>query len=640
MRYLKIIIFYSSVMHSIQSYAQVNGSNSFPGSGPVAIMSGKTPTGYQLYIHGSVLQWGVGASGVNAPNLFLKNLTPTTGRNFYINSADAGALQIIDETASNALRFIINNAGNIGMGTSIPISKLQVNGNVTVGGSTTNGGVVGTVQITTGGGSPISNRLTFGSDGTGWKFAVSKNQAGTVIDYLTIQDNGLVGIGTTSPGYNLDVTGTGRFTSSVTGNSFIKSGGTSTQFLKADGSVDANTYLRSNQTITVSGDLSGSGTTTLPLSLTTVNNTVGTFTNANITVDAKGRITAASNGSAGVPASGISGNGTVNYLPKFAGSQVVGNSLLYENGNGIGVGVNPFFTFEAKGSFANNNVPVISASGYNIGWDESRFYSPVIKSQVGLSNEGNDLGGLTYWNDGNVFGSGLVSNQRLILNYGHSGAELTFLRLQNPGTNLGNYTLEFKNIASSVSNPYGMWHSNWGNQMIAWNAPLNIGTLSNYPLRFYADPGNANRVADIFIQNSRIGIGTETPDANAKLDVNGNIYANGKIVIGTTDITKISNHALAVNGSAIFTKAIVKLNANWPDYVFHKDYKLQSLEEIEQFVNLNYRLPEIPAAKEIEKNGIDLGNNQALLLKKIEELTLLLIQQNKRIKSLENQIKR
>jgi hypothetical protein len=96
---------------------------------------------------------------------------------------------------------------------------------------------------------------------------------------------------------------------------------------------------------------------------------------------------------------------------------------------------------------------------------------------------------------------------------------------------------------------------------------------------------------------------------------------------------KIGTYSLAVNGSAIFTKAVVKLNSAWPDYVFTPDYKMPKLDSLESFINSNGHLPGIPTAGDVKKNGIDLGENQALLLKKIEELTLIVIEQNKRIEN-------
>jgi len=135
--------------------------------------------------------------------------------------------------------------------------------------------------------------------------------------------------------------------------------------------------------------------------------------------------------------------------------------------------------------------------------------------------------------------------------------------------------------------------------------------------------------------NSNIATFANGAEALVRIDKSGNIFASQKIAIGTTDLSKIASYSLAVNGSAIFTKATVKLNEAWPDYVFTPNYKLTSLDSLKQFIQLNNHLPEVPVASDIEKNGIDLGGTQVLLLKKIEELTLIVIEQNERIAKLE-----
>ncbi|WP_374172580.1 hypothetical protein [Flavobacterium tructae] len=66
-----------------------------------------------------------------------------------------------------------------------------------------------------------------------------------------------------------------------------------------------------------------------------------------------------------------------------------------------------------------------------------------------------------------------------------------------------------------------------------------------------------------------------------------------------------------------------------PDYVFAKDYKLKSLQEVEDYINENKHLPEIPSAQDIEKNGLMLAEMNMNLLKKIEELTLYVIEMKK-----------
>ncbi|PRD44972.1 hypothetical protein [Sphingobacterium haloxyli] len=105
-----------------------------------------------------------------------------------------------------------------------------------------------------------------------------------------------------------------------------------------------------------------------------------------------------------------------------------------------------------------------------------------------------------------------------------------------------------------------------------------------------------------FIENGNVGIGTTSP--KAKLAVEGNILAKE---------IKVTNN-IAV-----------------PDYVFELDYHLSSLSDVEAYVKEHKHLPEIPSAKDIERDGLDLGEMNLLLLKKVEELTLHLIEKEKEI---------
>lgn len=107
----------------------------------------------------------------------------------------------------------------------------------------------------------------------------------------------------------------------------------------------------------------------------------------------------------------------------------------------------------------------------------------------------------------------------------------------------------------------------------------------------------------------------------------------GNVGINTSD-TK--TYKFAVNGSAIATSITVKLYANWPDYVFKKDYKLPSLSEVKTYIDQNQHLPEMPSEAEVIKDGINLGEMVKLQTKKIEELTLYLIEKDKEIKDLKD----
>jgi hypothetical protein len=121
---------------------------------------------------------------------------------------------------------------------------------------------------------------------------------------------------------------------------------------------------------------------------------------------------------------------------------------------------------------------------------------------------------------------------------------------------------------------------------------------------------NGSNGADFYISASKdVGIGTTTP--KEKLSVNGKIRA----------------HEIKVE------------IANWPDYVFSPSYKLPNLKATEQFIRANNHLPEIPSAAEVEKEGISLGEMNAKLLKKIEELTLHLIEQDKKQSDLVEEVR-
>ncbi len=115
--------------------------------------------------------------------------------------------------------------------------------------------------------------------------------------------------------------------------------------------------------------------------------------------------------------------------------------------------------------------------------------------------------------------------------------------------------------------------------------------------------------------------------------IEGNILTNNKIGVGVSAAEIPNEYHLAVNGKIISEEVKVKLFASgWPDYVFSKDYRLLSLQDLEQYINLKGHLPNIPSAQDVEKNGVLLGDMNSKLLEKVEELTLYTIQQQKEIK--------
>ena len=110
---------------------------------------------------------------------------------------------------------------------------------------------------------------------------------------------------------------------------------------------------------------------------------------------------------------------------------------------------------------------------------------------------------------------------------------------------------------------------------------------------------------------------------------------NGNLGIGTDNP---NGWRLAVNGKI---KAIeIKVETGLRDFVFCNDYNLPTLKEVENHINEKGHLKDIPSAKEVEKNGISLGEMNSKLLQKIEELTLYTIQQQKEIEELKSLVKK
>jgi hypothetical protein len=114
------------------------------------------------------------------------------------------------------------------------------------------------------------------------------------------------------------------------------------------------------------------------------------------------------------------------------------------------------------------------------------------------------------------------------------------------------------------------------------------------------------------------------------------IDENGKVGIGSLNPSEL----LTVNGKIYGKQVKVDLSVPGPDYVFEESYALPTLDEVKSYIDENKHLPEIPSAKEMQAHGINVGEMNMLLLKKIEELTLYAIEQNKKINSLAEENKK
>lgn len=163
-------------------------------------------------------------------------------------------------------------------------------------------------------------------------------------------------------------------------------------------------------------------------------------------------------------------------------------------------------------------------------------------------------------------------------------------------------------------------------------------------------------INDDIYTNGRIGIGVDVP--TVALDVVGssnltgdlstggdistedNLFVEDKVGIGLTSLVDMpGTHKLYVGGSVVCEEVKVAFQADWPDYVFEDNYDLPKTSELEKFIKANKHLPGIPSAKDVKEEGIELGQMQGKLLEKIEELTLIIIEQQKQIDDLKETVK-
>lgn len=98
--------------------------------------------------------------------------------------------------------------------------------------------------------------------------------------------------------------------------------------------------------------------------------------------------------------------------------------------------------------------------------------------------------------------------------------------------------------------------------------------------------------------------------------------------------TKNPSYKLDVCGTIRAREAIIDLLGVCPDYVFEKDYNLITIQELKEYISIHKHLPEVPSASEIKQNGINVAELNMILLKKIEEITLYIIEQQEKIDEL------
>jgi hypothetical protein len=218
-----------------------------------------------------------------------------------------------------------------------------------------------------------------------------------------------------------------------------------------------------------------------------------------------------------------------------------------------------------------------------------------------------------------------------------------------------------------VPNPH--WQSGF-NKLTSPCPPVYVGIGTNTPLHKlhvigvnYASnflAGNVNATTAALINaysmnstqtliNLGVKIGSGAEEVRFTITNKGEIKATNVGAGPTFTMNNGTGHAIVVNannGSKILqlensgmlrAREIKVDEASWPDYVFDKDYKLPKLKDVAKYIDDNHHLPGVPSAAEIESDGLNLGDMQNIQMQKIEELTLYLIEMEKRIEALEKE---
>lgn len=597
-----------------------------------------------------------------------------------------------------------SNTGNVGIGTSTPANKLDVNGNLSVGTTSTNKlsfwewnagsgfwinipTIPGTPSGIGSGGKGSEAWIAYAGNATHWFMNSSRgdlcyrNTTGKLLfgnssaGAAMAVSNSFVGIGTVNPTVNLDVFKTAttngndiianfaRQAAATGGSGIVRIGSHSTADLEINSGYSNTGYRYGNY---------------FDFNIVN-NNTGGTHGGINLVTNGASRMSVRPNGYIGIgtatPQSPLDVTGEISStLSGVANFRMISGNygtiirndgsntyfLLTNSGDKYGSwnAYRPFYIENTTGSvgFADSKIYIVHSTGnlglgttapkaklhVNSGADNnyaailatSSSGNNLVVNSLNPTNQNTEVFKLEheFFDDPNNRKNGYISffrggdSSHGFLAFGSNGLER--LRIDPEGNigigtsapgaklevNEGQILINSGDAVYCSKDKLGYSHQligtyqGWDRNSIYIAGYNNSNLSSSFATKYvtFGGPGGGGERMRVNLMNGNVSIGTLLDDPGSLLTVNGVIHAK---------------------------EVKIDLTGALADYVFNKDYDLMPLNKVEEYVNANSHLPEMPSAAEVKEKGMSIGEMQNKMLQKIEELTLYVIQQQKTIDS-------